>query len=76
MANDTTTLGVEPSSSSTEVESKFVRGFKDFLFGRINVDGTSNFDLNQVLVTAGTAVGGFFLGKKLLKKIWEKKANA
>lgn len=49
----------------------FGRGFEDFLFGRLTVDGVSSLSTDQLLVTAAVAVGSFFLGNKVIAKgVW------
>lgn len=43
--------------------SSFGRGFADAIFGRLTTNGKPAISTDQLVVTAGTAIGSFFLGK-------------
>lgn len=51
-----------------EQDNSFGRGFCDAIFGRETTNGKPSLSSDQLVVTAATAVGSFFLGKNVIAK--------
>lgn len=54
-------------------QSKFGEGLKNQLLFKDSINGnTEGFSIRVAAVNAGCAIGGFFLGNKLLPKVFPK----